>query len=278
MTTKLTPVVGYPGGKRRMLSHLRPFFDPTAIRLYAEPFVGMGAVYLDLRARGFTGPAILSDINKVVCEFWQAVHHAEEGPALIDAAEDLKAWPATEDGFWKMMAEPAEQKTDRVARFLWLTNYMYANLPPSYIDGKWKAARSSGTKLKSAAKWNKTFPWGPCVDRLRAVVRQLAGMPCEVHGDGLPVLRAMLGHETIYADPPYLSRAKYEGNGRATVSDFINPVLAAKGNIVLSEMEDIAHPPGWTKREIKLLSRQAGPFNGAGSHRSERIYCNFDIR
>lgn len=89
MANKLTPVVGYPGGKRRMLVHLRPYFDPLTIRIYVEPFVGMGAVYLDLRARGYFGPAILSDSNALVCEFWRAVHHMHDGRELVQRADEF---------------------------------------------------------------------------------------------------------------------------------------------------------------------------------------------
>lgn len=135
---KINPVVGYVGGKRRMLGRLRPFFDPREIVHYVEPFVGMGAVYLDLRARGFSGRATLADSNSCVRDFWTIVHG--DAAPLVDASKQLSHWPTTEEGFWAMMAEPCEDKAERTARFLWLTNFMYANLPPSYVEGKWVAA------------------------------------------------------------------------------------------------------------------------------------------
>lgn len=45
------PVLKWAGGKRQLLPVLRPFYPPTFAR-YFEPFVGSGAVFLDLLNSG----------------------------------------------------------------------------------------------------------------------------------------------------------------------------------------------------------------------------------
>lgn len=274
MATKLLPVVDYTGGKRRLLPFLRPYFVPEEISLYVEPYVGMGAVYLDLRARGYTGPAVLADSNRVVQEFWRGMHHPQESAEILLEADRLSTWPVTEDGFRQMMQEVVADRPARVARFLWLTNFMYANLPPTYVeDTGWVAARSSGSKIKSAAKWNKTFPWTPCVKRLEQVRTCLTGRLCIVGDDAQTVLSTLPDTASVFADPPYLGRAKYDRRSGASAGH-VAAVFGAKGQIVLTEMLDVTPPDGWTKTAVSVLSRQAGPWNGAGASRKEFIYSN----
>lgn len=264
----LVPVVGYVGGKRRLLPVLRPYFDPYRISLYAEPFAGMGAVYLDLRARGYRGPAILAESNEYVRQFWQMAH-GPSGVRLLREASLLEKWPHTEDGFWRMMSEPCDG-AEMVARGLWLTNVMYANLPPTITEAGWVAPRGSGTKLKSAAKWNKTFPWAPCVTRLDRVIRSLEGLPCDVFDDGIRALGELPVAATVFADPPYEDKAGYgKGNGRAYVSAVFSTCAS---NVVFTECASFDTPIGWRVESTEVVARQAGPFNGARGKRREWLY------
>lgn len=268
----LFPVVGYMGGKRRMLKSIRSYLDPSDISVYVEPFVGMGAVYLDLRDRGFRGHAVLADANQCVADFWRYVHSPVMGVELHEAAAALSAWPATPAGFSSMMAAAVQAGPGRIARFLWLTNYSFSNSPPTYTDDGWKLPRGCTTKLKSAAKWNKTFPWLPCVARLNTILDAVAGMRCDVLDDGLPLLCAATLTDTIYADPPYVSKAKYDGVGERTALDYIEPVMSARGRVLLSEMELVPLPQGWSMEEVGLLSRVSGNNVGSAKTRTERLY------
>jgi DNA adenine methylase len=58
------PVLKWAGGKRQLLPALRPYY-PAAFDRYIEPFVGSGAVFLDLHNRGTLDGRVvrLSDIN-----------------------------------------------------------------------------------------------------------------------------------------------------------------------------------------------------------------------
>lgn len=63
-TTVVRPVLKWAGGKRQLLPALRPYY-PASFSRYVEPFVGSGAVFLDLFNSGLTtGHDVrLSDIN-----------------------------------------------------------------------------------------------------------------------------------------------------------------------------------------------------------------------
>lgn len=58
------PVLKWAGGKRQLLPELRPFY-PEPFARYFEPFVGSGAVFLDLlnSGRAIGHEVRLSDIN-----------------------------------------------------------------------------------------------------------------------------------------------------------------------------------------------------------------------
>ena len=58
------PYLKWAGGKRQLLPHLRRFYPARPARYY-EPFLGSGAVFFDLSARGLLHdtPVVLSDEN-----------------------------------------------------------------------------------------------------------------------------------------------------------------------------------------------------------------------
>lgn len=267
---KLLPPVGYKGGKRRLLPRIRPYLNPEKIQLYVEPFVGMGAVYLDLRARGYKGPAILADANPDVAEFWKIVHEADGGQQLIEACRALDLHPKTVDGFKEIKGASVEDRIERVARFLWLTNFSFANDPPIYLGNGWKI---HWTKLASSAKWGRTYSWLDCVKRLKAVVSVLRGMPCRVKGDGLPLLAELPGWATVFADPPYAGLTGYVPN---QADDFITPILTTPAqSVLLVESIDLAGslPPGWSADLGDVVARVSNA-KGAQGRRKEWLYAS----
>jgi DNA adenine methylase len=84
LRTAVRPLLKWAGGKRQLLPELRPFYPRTFAR-YFEPFLGSGAVCLDLHNAGLLdGRAVfLSDINADIIGCYRAVRDDVE--AVIDA-------------------------------------------------------------------------------------------------------------------------------------------------------------------------------------------------
>src|SRR6476661_9193757 len=77
--TPVRPILKWAGGKRQLLPELRRFF-PRQFSRYFEPFLGSGAVFLDLYNTGaLEGRAVcLSDINADVIGCYRIVRDAPE--------------------------------------------------------------------------------------------------------------------------------------------------------------------------------------------------------
>lgn len=72
--TPVRPILKWAGGKRQLLPALRPFY-PDRFASYVEPFVGSGAVFLDLHNRGLLEGRLvhLSDLNADVIGCYRMV-------------------------------------------------------------------------------------------------------------------------------------------------------------------------------------------------------------
>lgn len=84
------PILKWAGGKRQLLPALRPYY-PVAFDRYIEPFVGSGAVFLDLHnARRLEGRVVqLSDINADIIGCYRMVRdRVEEVVAELRAMDE----------------------------------------------------------------------------------------------------------------------------------------------------------------------------------------------
>src|SRR3954470_3022209 len=73
-TGVVRPILKWAGGKRQLLPELRPFY-PAQFTRYLEPFLGSGAVFLDLHNQGLLHgrEVALSDINADVIGCYRTV-------------------------------------------------------------------------------------------------------------------------------------------------------------------------------------------------------------
>ena len=69
---QLRPLLKWAGGKRWLVSHLKPIWEARAQRRYVEPFCGGLAVVLGLQPK----QALLNDINPHLINFYR---HVQDG-------------------------------------------------------------------------------------------------------------------------------------------------------------------------------------------------------
>lgn len=256
----MTPVVGYMGGKRRIAKRIVSLM-PERFELYIESFVGMGAVYLQLRESGYGGPAILADAHPCVSAFWRMIHDKSKARKLIDACKSLRATIEADDFYSAAESVPTDE-FELIARFLWLTNYSFGNRPPGFRGGRWYV---QGCKLTSAAKHGKTFPWDDVVNRVCLLAARADVWPVEILDSAVDAIERSTEDSVIYADPPYYGTSEYQNECRHVMS----ALEAARGFVMLSEMSDF--PCSWPAEDVKLVARLSNA-TGANGKREERIF------
>ena len=179
------PAAGYIGGKKNLARRIVPIIDRTDHDGYAEPFVGMGGIFLRRRRR----PAreFINDISGDVATFFRVVreHHG----FFMDT---LRWMIASRGEFQRQMALPAEHLTDlqRAARFLYLQKLAFGGK----VEG-----RTFGVSPGQAARFN--------VLRLERDLAdlhdRLAGVVVEQLAFGDFIRRYDRDDMLFYLDPPY---------------------------------------------------------------------------
>lgn len=263
---KLLPAIGYKGGKRALLPRLAPLFPVSEITRYEEPFVGMGALYLHLRANGYRGPAILCDAHPDVEAFWKIVHDPITSKNLLDYAEQLIPLKPTRDLFDQVRNRSCEG-IERVVHFLWLTNLSFANNPASYNGTKWE---TQGSKLSAIESGEKEFPWRDCVERTRAIIATVCGAPTEVNSLAEPLLATTDGEAHIYADPPY-EKTHRLGYGGGVGVDYCSAIVNARAQRIVYSEKRTLDLPGW-RVDSGEITQRASHGNGAEGKRTELLY------
>jgi DNA adenine methylase len=211
------PVLKWAGGKRQLLPALRPYY-PASFDRYIEPFVGSGAVFLDLHNRGtLAGREIrLSDINADVIGCYRVIR--DEVDSVIAELEGLQDGHRARgrDHFYEVRDDrfnprrraihaaehPEEHYTaDIAAMLIYLNRTGYNGLFRVNRRGVFNvpAGRHASVRICDA-------------DNLRRLSTALAqpGTSLAVHGFEDAVRDTAAG-DFIYLDPPYapVSRTSY---------------------------------------------------------------------
>ena len=213
------PAAGYQGGKKNLARRICALIDRTPHDGYAEPFVGMGGIFL----RRSTRPKVeaINDISADVANFFRVLQ--EHYPYFVDM---LRFRVASRNEFERLAALPAERLTDlqRAARFLYLQRLAFG--------GK-VAGRNFGVSSSQSARFNVTT-----LEPLLAEIHErLAGVWIEQ----LPYANFIERYDRpgmlFYLDPPYFGCEEDYGAGVFDRADFYRLaelLAAARGKFILS--------------------------------------------
>lgn len=213
------PVAPYLGGKRALAKRLVTLIGETPHRLYAEPFVGMGGIFLRRTKR--PQKEVINDINEdVVLLFrWLQRHYQQ----VLDA---LKWQICSRADFDRLVATDPSRLTEleRVARFLFLQRTSFG--------GK-VTKQSYGVSRSNPAR----FDLLKLVPMLDEVHERLCGVDIE----RLPYADFISLYDTpdtlFYLDPPYYGNERDYGDGVFGREDFatLRALLdKVKGRFILS--------------------------------------------
>jgi len=215
----VSPAAGYQGGKKNLARRICAIIDRTPHDGYAEPFVGMGGIFL----RRSTRPKaeVINDLSGDVANFFRVLQ--EHYPYFIDM---LRWRLASRNEFERLRDLPAGRLTDlqRAARFLYLQRLTFG--------GKVRG-RNFGVPSPGGARFN--------VSRLEPMLADIHERLAGVVIEQLPFDQFIPRYDRpgmlFYLDPPYFGCEGDYGAGTFSRGDFttIAEMMArARGQFIVS--------------------------------------------
>ncbi len=181
----IRPAAGYIGGKRNLAARLVPMIDAIECRAYAEPFVGMGGIFLRRRRRPTA--EFINDRSGDVATFFRVVR--EHYGFFMEAMRGLVS---SRSEFERQMKLPPEHLTDiqRSIRFLYVQRLAFGGK----VEG-----RNFGVSPLNTARFNVLRLERDIAD----IHERLASVVIE-QLDFASFIRRYDTPETLfYLDPPY---------------------------------------------------------------------------
>lgn len=215
----VSPAAGYIGGKRRLARRLVRLIDRHDHHLYAEPFVGMGGVFL--RRTRQPRVEVINDWSEDVATFFRILqrHYV----AFLDM---LRFQITSRAGFERLLKVDPSTQTDleRAARFLYLQRLAFGGK----VTGRNFGVDASGSGGFDVSKL------GPL---LEAIHERLSGVVIErLHFSDL-IARYDRPDALFYLDPPYYEcETDYGAHlfSRADFDQLAAQLASIEGRFILS--------------------------------------------
>lgn len=213
------PVAPYLGGKRNLAKRLVQRIEAVPHRTYAEPFVGMGGVFL--RRADSAKAEVINDFNREVSNFFGVlqVHY-------VPFLEMMRFQITSRAEFVRLTETDPDTLTDmmRAARFLYLQRTAFGGK----ISGQ-----AFGVSVDRGARFD-VNKLGPMLDDLHS---RLSGVTIECLPYQAFIERYDRKGTLFYLDPPYYGNERDYGKSLFNRGDFhllAGQLAKIKGRFLLS--------------------------------------------
>lgn len=215
----IRPIAPYLGGKRNLAKRLCAIIDRDEHDTYAEPFVGMGGIFLRRSRR--PSAEFINDRGREVYTLFRVLQ--EHYVAFLDL---LRFQITTQANFERLVAVDPETLTDlqRAARFLYLQRLAFG--------GK-VSGRNFGVSADRPARFNLTT----LEPDLEALHERLSGVTVMNLDYAEFITRLDRTGTLFYLDPPYYGNEGDYGKDlftRARFEEMANQLGRLKGRFLLS--------------------------------------------
>lgn len=252
----VSPVAGYVGGKKQLARHIIARIGEIEHTTYAEPFVGMGGVFLRRPAR--PKAEVINDASRDVAIFFRVLQRHYQ------AFLDMLRWQlASRAEFDRLNAQDPDTLTDleRAARFLYLQRLAFG--------GK-VSGRNFGIAVQQPARFDITR----LVPLLEAAHDRLAGVWIECLPWQTFIERWDRPGTLFYLDPPYWGTEHFYGRGlfgREQFEQLSAALQRLQGRFILSlnDVPEVRELFAWARIETVDLSYQVG--GGAKTQRVREV-------
>lgn len=196
----MQPILKWAGGKRQLLPHLRPLFNPS--RRYIEPFLGGGALLFALQPDA----AVVNDSNKELIETYRAIASDPSG-----IYQELQKHENSKEYFLDLRAKnPWDMAPQALAaRMIFLNKTCFNGLYRVNRQNKFnvpfgnykKPSLPSLSEIKEAGEYLKKVKL--CSEDFRDFI-----------------LREVRPGDQVFLDPPYVPVSEYSDFTRYTPGRF----------------------------------------------------------
>ena len=196
------PAAPYLGGKRRLAKRLCARIGEIDHSTYAEPFVGMGGVFL--RRESAPKAEVINDYSRDLATFYRILQRH-----YVPFMEMMRFQITTRAEFERLAATDPDTLTDleRAARFLYLQRTAFGGKP---------SGRNFGVSLDRSGRMN-VATLGPMLEALH---ERLAGVVIECLPYHDFIARYDRKGTLFYLDPPYWGGENDYGRGMFDRTDF----------------------------------------------------------
>ncbi|WP_282093023.1 DNA adenine methylase [Epibacterium ulvae] len=261
---KAQPIAPYLGGKRNLAKRICRIIDDNDHEIYAEPFVGMGGIFL--RRKSKPRAEIINDAGRDVYNLFRILQ--EHYVAFLDL---LRFQITTQENFNRLVGTNPETLTDlqRAARFLYLQRITFGGK----ISG-----RNFGLSPDRPARFNLTT----LEPDLEALHSRLAGVTVTCLNYDEFITRIDRVGAFFYLDPPYFGCENDYGKALFERADFER--LAAqlaqiKGRFLMSINDVPEIRATFSAFEISQVQTSYSVAKNAASRgaRAELLISNFKL-
>ena len=240
------PVIGYPGGKGRLLKHILPLIPPHTT--YVEPFFGGGAVFF---SKTKSHHEVINDINRDLVHFMRnAKHHRE---AILD---ELALVLNSRREFEDYLAQPGLTEIQRAARWFIRNKLSFGGMGKNFAITRTHAITSRAKYLIAIASLSRRLDSTTVEERSYENIFASYDSP-----------------ETFwFLDPPYLdgAGAAYSGWSNEQVVEFCGRVKKLKGAWLVTFQDCPLIREQLAGYKLKAVTRANGIGNNHG--KKGRVY------
>lgn len=259
------PVAPWLGGKRNLARRICAIVDATPCATYAEPFVGMGGIFL----RRSTRPKaeVINDRGRDIANLFRILQR--HYPQFLDT---LRFQLTTRAEFERLIAVDPDTLTDleRAARFLYLQRTAFG--------GK-VSGRNFGVDRARPGRFNLST-LEPMLEDLHS---RLSGVTIECLDWSAFIPRYDSADTLFYLDPPYWGCEDDYGKAMFARADFerlAQQLATIRGRFILSlnDLPEVRHTfAAFQLAEIRTTYTISGKRNDQGGSRAELLISNWPL-
>lgn len=194
----IAPILKWAGGKRQLLSELTRRL-PDRWGTYFEPFIGGGALLVELANQGRLDRAVIGDMNPELVNLYRVV---KRDPEELSCALSDEKFQNNEESFRRLRSEfnaligTRKRPVDRAALLVYLNKHSY--------NGLWRVNRKGHYNVPFGKYARLNLPSYPSLLKFS---RMLGGVTL-IHADFSRIILTAKRGDFVYLDPPYYPLSK----------------------------------------------------------------------